>query len=61
VTAITASLTRISLENYIEKIANEFKNSIILISGYQVQNYSPKHPHVHILRTLPDLNPFIEG
>ncbi len=57
--AITSSLTRISLQNYIDKVANEFKNSTILLTGYQVQNYTPTHSHVHVLRTLIELNPFI--
>lgn len=54
--AITAPLSRISLKAYIERIANEFPESKILLSGYQVNDYVSTIPNVYILKSIDELS-----
>lgn len=59
ITAMTSSVPKRSVELYIDQLATEFKESTILISGFQVQTYMPKHPNVHILKHVSQLNQFL--
>jgi DNA-binding transcriptional MerR regulator len=61
ITVITSALPKGALEKYVERLATDFKNSTILLSGYQVQQYLSKHAHVHILKHINDLTSFISS
>lgn len=58
-TSITSAMTRNSLENYIEKLSTTFNQCQILLTGSQIQNYIPKHPQVHVLKVVRDLDAFL--
>lgn len=60
-TVLTSSLSKVALENYMNKLATEFPASKILVSGYQVQNYDPKHPNVFILRKVDQLSQYLDA
>jgi DNA-binding transcriptional MerR regulator len=60
-TAVTSAMTRNSLENYIEKLATNFRTCQILLTGFQIQNYAPKHSHLHVLKSVRDLDTFLFG
>jgi DNA-binding transcriptional MerR regulator len=59
ITAITSALPKGALEKYIERLSVDFSSSTILLTGYQVHQYSPKHQHVHVLKHVNDLTRFI--
>lgn len=61
ISVLTSSMSKLALENYINRLATEFSSSKILISGYQVQNYEPKHPNVSILRKLDELSQYLNA
>lgn len=61
VTSITSAMTRSSLDNYIEKLSTKFDNAQLLLTGFQVHNYIPKHAHVHVLKQVDDLNNFLSA
>jgi DNA-binding transcriptional MerR regulator len=59
ISVITSALSKGALEKYVERLTMDFKNCTILLSGYQVQQYLPKHANVHILKHINDLTSFI--
>lgn len=59
ITSITAAMSRTGLENYIERLATTFTEAQILLTGWQVQNYEPKHPNISVLKKVSDLNPHL--
>jgi DNA-binding transcriptional MerR regulator len=58
-TSITSAMTRNSLENYLEKLATNFNQCQLLLTGSQIHNYLPKHPHVHVLKEVKDLDSYL--
>jgi MerR family transcriptional regulator, light-induced transcriptional regulator len=58
-TSMTSAMTRNSLENYIEKLATNFSQCQILLTGSQVHNYTPKYAFVHVLKAVKDLDRFL--
>jgi MerR family transcriptional regulator, light-induced transcriptional regulator len=58
ITCLTSAISRTALENYINRLAQEF-HATILMSGYQLQDYRSPHRHVHVLKTLPELNQYL--
>jgi MerR family transcriptional regulator, light-induced transcriptional regulator len=59
--AITASMSRTSLDNYITRLGNEFTTCKILLTGYQVLSYVPKHENITILKSVDELTSFLQS
>lgn len=59
-TCITSSISKLGLENYVNKLVAEFSASKILLTGYQVRNFEPKHPQVHILSKVEHLEDHLD-
>ncbi|HEY0744243.1 MAG TPA: MerR family transcriptional regulator [Chryseosolibacter sp.] len=59
ITSITAAMSRTGLDNYIERLATTFPQAQLLLTGWQVQNYSPKHHQVAVLKKVSDLDPHL--
>jgi MerR family transcriptional regulator, light-induced transcriptional regulator len=53
--ALISSISNLSLENYINRLATEFKSSKILLTGHQVHSYEPKHSNVFVLTQVNQL------
>lgn len=60
ITCITSSISRLGLENYVNKLASEFPASTLILTGYQVRNLQPANEHVHVLTHIDQLNAFLQ-
>lgn len=61
ITAFISALSERAFNIYIERMVTHFSSSQILITGYQVTNYTSKYPQVHFLKHVSELNKFING
>jgi methanogenic corrinoid protein MtbC1 len=59
ITSVTSAVSRNSLEKYIDRLGTQFNQSTILITGFQVHNLPIKFRHIHVLKTLPELEPYL--
>lgn len=59
VTAFVSALTRESLKKYIDNLASDFSKSTILLTGSQIQHYTPNHPRLHVLAHIAELDQFL--
>ncbi len=58
-TSITSAMTRNSLENYLERLSTNFPQADILITGWQIQNYQPKHGNIRFLKQVSELDIYL--
>jgi hypothetical protein len=59
ITSFTSALSQTDLNNYVKRMATDFKSCTILLTGYQVLDHAPGHKHVHALKNIDDLTRFI--
>jgi DNA-binding transcriptional MerR regulator len=52
ITSFTSSVSQNSLEQFMNKVATDFPDSKILISGYQVQNTISKHSNLTLFKDV---------
>jgi MerR family transcriptional regulator, light-induced transcriptional regulator len=61
ITAFIGSLSAAILDRYVARLAHDFKNCTILLTGVQVQKYTPEHPNIRVLRQVADLNNYLKS
>lgn len=59
IASFTSAIPKSDLDNYIKQMVTDFGGSIILLTGYQVLDYTPAHANVHALKKTTDLDRFI--
>jgi DNA-binding transcriptional MerR regulator len=56
VTSLSLPISKIALENYMNKLAADFSKTKILLTGNQVHAYTPGHKNIFVLRDVKDLD-----
>ena len=59
ITSLTSAIPKPILERYVDRLAGNFPDCTILLTGYQVLSYHSKHTHVHALKQVSDLDAYI--